>query len=129
MKTLRETVRIVLEDMISEAVTLGPKQVQVKAQISKLSPGIGAKAGVLFSRMMARRIESEEAEQMADEVRSTIAAAGGAGGRGLQQAFEEAYAELEDGLGIGDMISGTLKAAAPVKPGDSFTMRSALKKA
>ncbi len=122
---MRET----LERILVEAVTLTPQELAVKAAIAKVAPPAGGKAAVLFARMKSRRVDPAEAEQMADEVRSALVAAGGARTRNVQQAFDDIYDELEDDLeassGIGDMITQTLKQGQAARP-NTLSMRSLL---
>jgi hypothetical protein len=126
-EALRQIVRSTLASMVSEAVMLSPQQVAAKAALAKANPAAGGKAGVLFSRMLSKRITPEEADQMAGEVRA-LAAADARAVRTFDVALEDLQASQQAPSRIGDMISTTLKAASPA-PGQSIAFKSVARRA
>lgn len=120
---LREVVRSV----IVEAVMLSKQQMAAKVALDKVVSVAGAKAGVLFSRILSKRISPEEIEQMAGEVRA-MAAKDPKAVRLFDQALEDAQAGVKAQSSIGDMISSTLNAApasTPTKkPADTLSFKS-----
>ncbi len=119
-----EGLRLLVRDVLVEAVMLSPQQLAAKAALEKVNPGASGKAVVLFSRILSKRIDPEEAEQMAGEVRS-LAAADPRAVKAFDTALEDLRAAPDSERRIGDMISSTLNAPAP---GRNITMTSLAKR-
>ena len=116
---LREVVRAILVEALSEAVQLTPQQFAVKQALEKTNTIAAQKANVLFLRLASKRIGKDEAEQMADEVRSMIAKDPQA-----TKLFNSAFADAQAKDHIGGLISSTLAEPQAPQPGQSISIRS-----
>lgn len=135
----REALRRVIRETLLEVVDWTPQQKAAIAALNRTAGASGTKAGVLFSRVMSKRIDRAEADQMADEVRR-MAASNPKAVQAFDTALEDAWAGVEAPSRIGGMISGALQAGLPAAtkhasgvrpepqaPAQTFTMRSVAK--
>lgn len=117
--------RSVIRNVIVEAVMLSKQQMTTKAALDRVDSTAGAKAGLLFSRILSKRITPEEIEQMAGEIRQMVTKDPNAT-KLFNTALEDAQASMAAQSNISNMISSTLNSTpAPVKKsGDTLSFKS-----
>jgi hypothetical protein len=122
MTTAAQQLRRLVRATILEAVELTAPQRAAKAALDRAAPGAGGKAGVLFARLLSKRIEADEAEQMADEVRQLAQS----DARAVQM-FDSALDDTRESLAapgrLGSMIADTLADAGPSKQTSGVRVR------